>query len=65
MKAKHSISLLVFGYCLDFIGGLLKVLHYPGADTILIIAAFLKVLGALLFLYKLTNYPMVKDFFDR
>ena len=65
MKAKHAISLLVFGYCFDFMGGLLKILHRPGADTVLIIAAVLKILGALLFLYKLTNYPKIKDFFNQ
>jgi hypothetical protein len=65
MKAKYSISLLVFGYCLDFIGGLLKILHQPYADPILTIAAILKVLGALLFLYKITNYPKVKDFLEQ
>ena len=65
MKAKHAISLLVFGYCLDFIGGLLKILHYAEADLTLTIAAILKVVGALLFLYKLSNYPKIKDFLER
>lgn len=65
MKAKHAISLLVFGYCLDFIGGLLKILHTAKADITLTVAAILKVLGALLFLYKLTNYPKIKEFLDQ
>lgn len=64
MKAKHSISLLVFGFCLDFIAGLLKILHESGADMLFIVAAVLKVVGALLFLYKLTNYPKFKDFLE-
>jgi hypothetical protein len=64
MKAKHAITLLVLGYCFDFIGGLLKILHRPYADFILILAAVLKVIGALLFLYKLTNYPKIKDFLE-
>jgi hypothetical protein len=65
MKAKHAISLLVFGYCLDFIGGLLKILHTAQADMTLTIAAILKVLGALFFLYKLSTYPKIKEFLDR
>ena len=65
MKAKYAIVLLVFGYCLDFIGGLFKILHEPGADGLLTVAALIKVVGLLLFLYKLTNYPPVKDFFNR
>ena len=65
MKAKYAISLLVFGYCLDFIGGLLKILHTAQADITLTVAAILKVLGALLFLYKLTSYPKIKEFLDQ
>jgi hypothetical protein len=65
MKAKHSIALLVFGYCLDFVGGLFKILHSPKADTILTIAAILKILGAILLLYKVTNYPKIKEFLNK
>ena len=65
MKAKHAISLLVFGYCLDVIGALLKILHTEYANLVLTLAAILQVLGALLFLYKLANYPKFKEFLDR
>jgi len=64
MKAKHAITMLVLGYCLDFIGGLFKILHRSEADTILVIAAILKVFGLLLFLYKLTNHPKIKEFLN-
>ena len=64
MKAKHAITLLVLGYCLDFIGTLQKIIHHPLADTIFIVATCLKVLGALLFLYKLLNYPRFKEFLN-
>lgn len=64
MKAKHAIILLILGYCLDFIGGLLKILHSAEANITLTIAAALKVLGALLFLYKLLTYPKIKDFLE-
>jgi hypothetical protein len=46
MKAKYAISLLVFGYCLDFIGALLKILHTAGADftlTIAVVRIFLSI----------------------
>jgi len=42
MKAKYAICLLVFGYCLDFIGGLFKILHTAQADITLTVAAILK-----------------------
>lgn len=64
MKAKHAIILLIIGYCLDFIGGLFKILHRSEADTILIIAAILKVFGLLLFLYKIINHPKIKEFLN-
>lgn len=64
MKAKYAFALLVFGYCLDFAGGLFKILHLSFADSVLVIAACLKVAGALLILYKLTDYPPLKSFMD-
>ncbi len=64
MKAKHTLILLIFGFCLDFLGGLFKVMHRQGADSILTIAAILKIAGALLVLYKLVNYPKWKDFLN-
>jgi hypothetical protein len=64
MKTKHTIILLILGYCLDFLGGLFKILHHQGADSILTVAAILKISGALLFLYKLVTYPKWKDFLN-
>jgi hypothetical protein len=64
MKAKHAIILLLLGFCLDFIGALFKILHTEEANLTLTIAAILKVLGTLLFLYKLTTYPKFKDFMN-
>ena len=64
MKAKHAITLLVLGYCFDFWGALVKITHAPYADIVLTIGAILKILGALLFLYKLTNYPKIKEFMN-
>jgi hypothetical protein len=64
MKIKHAIIFLVLGYCCDFMGGLLKIMHMNYADLMLIIAAVLKVGGALLLLYKLTTHPKLKEFLD-
>jgi len=65
MKAKHAIIIFVFGYCLDYIGTLQKVLHSSYANTLLVIGTVLKVAGALLFLYKLITYPGFKNFWNR
>jgi hypothetical protein len=64
MKAKHALLIFVSGYCFNFIGGLLKILHWQQADTVLIIATVLTIFGALLFFYKLTSYPDFKKFLD-
>jgi hypothetical protein len=65
MKAKHAVSLLLFGYCIDFIGGLFKVLHTSSADLTLTLAAIFKVLGGLILIHKILTYPKFKDFMDR
>jgi hypothetical protein len=64
MKTKHAISLLIIGYCFDFIGALNKILHTPIADNLLIAAMVLKVTGGILFLYKLLTNPKAKEFLD-
>lgn len=64
MKAKHAIILFVFGYGLDFIGSLLKIMHSRGGDAILVVAVILKISGALVFLIKLTSYPKYKEFLN-
>ena len=64
MKMKHAVIIFVFGLCLDFIGALFKIMHYPNADTLLIVGTVLKVLGGLLFLYKLLTHPKAKEFLN-
>jgi hypothetical protein len=64
MKMKHAITLLVIGYCFDFVAAFLKITHSPNADTLFAIAAILKVAGGLLFLYKVTTYPRFRDFLN-
>jgi hypothetical protein len=64
MKVKHAIALLVFGYCLDFLGALFKIVHRPDANTVLTVATLLKIIGSLLLLYKITNYPKIKEFMN-
>jgi hypothetical protein len=45
-------------------GGLFKIRLRYEAGTIRTIAAILKVFGLLFPLYKLTNYPKIKDFLN-
>lgn len=64
MKTKHALLLIAFGYCLDFVGGLQKIIHHPRADLFLIMATILKVIGVLIFVYKLITYPRTKNFMN-
>ena len=64
MKLKHALIIIVFGFCFDFIGTLLKILHAPNADNLLIIGTILKVFGTLLLLYKILTHPKAKEFLD-
>ena len=61
MKAKHALVLIVIGYCLNFVGGLLKIMHTREADVVLVIAAIFLILGILLFFLKITKYPKFKS----
>lgn len=64
MKTKHALLLIAVGYCLDFVGGLQKIIHHPRADLFLIMATILKVFGVLIFVYKLITYPRTKNFMN-
>ena len=64
MKVKHAIILLILGFCLDFIGAVMKILHWQGSDLMLIIALVIKVTGALVLLVKILTYERLKDFLN-
>ena len=64
MKAKHAIAIFILGYCLDFIGSFLKILHHPGWEPIFTVAAILKVIGLVVLLFKIINYSDLKKFLD-
>jgi hypothetical protein len=64
MKVKHALVILVFGFCLQFIGTVIKILHWQGADLTLTIAAIIKVTGALVLLFKIFTYEKLKEFLN-
>ena len=65
MKAKYSISIIVIGYCLDFMGALFKIQHQSFADNVLILATFLKVFGLMLLAYKIITYDGFRSFMNK
>ncbi len=64
MKIKHCLIIITLAYCLDFLGGLIKILHSPNADNILIIATTLKIVGFVLLLYKILTNSKCKEFLN-
>lgn len=64
MKTRHAVILVILGLCLDILGALFKILHLPGADQMLIVAAMFQVSGGLLFLIKLLTNPKLQEFLD-
>jgi hypothetical protein len=65
MKAKYTILIIVVGYCLDFMGTLFKIQHQGYADTALLIATILKVIGLVLLTYKIIQYEGLKEFMNK
>jgi hypothetical protein len=61
MKMKHALCYLAFGYCLDFVGVLLKIEHLENADNFLIAGTVFKVVGVLLVMIKSLTHPKAKD----
>jgi hypothetical protein len=55
MKVKHAIILLAIGFCLDFFGSWMKIVHWATADSTLLAGSVLKITGTLLLLYKLLS----------
>lgn len=64
MKAKHALVLYILGLCTELVGALFKIQHWHYADALLIVGTALKVVGVLLFGYKLLTHPKVKEFLN-
>lgn len=65
MKAKYTLLIIALGFCLDFTAGLLKIMHSREANTLFVMATFLKVVGVLWFVFKLVRYEGFKKFMER
>lgn len=64
MKTKHALFLLAMGFVIDFIGVFVKILHTQYADALMFLGMLLKVIGLLLFVYKLFTNPKAKEFLN-
>ena len=64
MKTKHALLFIALGFCLDFLAGLLRIMHATGSTSLFIMATVMKVLGMLVFVYKLITYPKTRNFMN-
>jgi hypothetical protein len=64
MKTKHAILIFLLGFLTNVGGTFLKIMHFPNANIFLTIGFAIKIIGAILFLYKLFTYPKFKDFMN-
>ena len=65
MKIRHVLIFLVIAFVIGFIGALFKIMHWPGSDVILVAAMVLKVIAAVLLVFKVLSLPEVKKFINR
>ena len=65
MKAKYTILMIAIGFCLDFLGNLLRTMHAAHANNVLVVAAIFKVTGVVLFAYKVVRYEGFRKFMER
>ncbi|RZK21229.1 MAG: hypothetical protein EOO56_11630 [Hymenobacter sp.] len=57
MTTRLALGLFLVGLGLVLLAALLKIMHWPGADIIIILGMSLQVAGGLVFLYKLFAKP--------
>lgn len=64
MKTKHALIVFILGFIISLIGALFKIMHWPLANILLVLATFLEVVVGVLFLIKLLTHPKAKDFLN-
>ncbi|RZK37315.1 MAG: hypothetical protein EOO57_05720 [Hymenobacter sp.] len=60
MNTRLALVLFLVGLGLVLLAALVKILHWPGADIVIILGMVLQVAGGLLFLYKLLAKSGIK-----
>jgi len=65
MKAKYTILLIAFGFCLGFVGDQMRLMHWQGWYTVSLMATLLKVIGVLWFAFKILSYDGFRRFMER
>ena len=64
MKIKHIVILYVISLLIAGIGAFLKIMHWPGATVIFILAACLQVISYILIIWKVFTSDYFKKFLN-
>jgi hypothetical protein len=65
MKAKYTILLIAFGFCLGYVGEQMRLMHWQGWNIISLMATILKVVGVLWFAFKILSYDGFRRFMEK
>lgn len=65
MKIKHILILFLLAYIFEVSGVHFKIMHLQGASTLFTISTILKVISALLGIWKLATVKDFSDFLNR
>lgn len=64
MKIRHIILIFCFAFFLVIIGSLFKVMQWPGAGVVLAVGLSLKVIAAILAVWKAINSKQLREVID-
>lgn len=64
MKVKHILILFLLAYIFESMGFHFKIMHLMGASTLLLISSTLKVIAAILGIWKVLTMKNYKDFLN-
>jgi len=64
MKIKHTVIIYVIGVLVELVGIISRSTHFPDGTAFYLSGVSIKVIGFLLFLYKISTHPKVKEFFE-
>ena len=65
MKIKHILIVLILGIVLTLAGSLFKILHYAGAEKLLIGGMGLQVVAGIMAIWKLVTSNKTNSFLEK
>ena len=64
MKIKHILILFLIGIIVSLIGMQFKIMHWPGADKLLLSSSVIKAIALILAIWKVLTVEKFRDFLN-